>query len=146
MYAFFGLCILAGTALVGIAVSFLMRPVFIYRDMLPSMGCFWFGFVSLLSRQKKKRVLVPARVLLCLVGAADYSACLLYTSVRPDQIEEEFLGCVDLAKYCLTTLGLEEDVTYRLSKWDQMCIRDRFIALPIINWQKESVQEHLGFS
>lgn len=38
--------------------------------------------------------------------------------VRPDQIEEEFRGCVDLAKYCLTTLGLEEDVTYRMSKWD----------------------------
>lgn len=38
--------------------------------------------------------------------------------VRPDQIEEEFKGCVDLAKYFLTTLGLEEDVTYRMSKWD----------------------------
>lgn len=38
--------------------------------------------------------------------------------VRPEQIEEEFKGCVDLAKYCLTTLGLEEDVTYRMSKWD----------------------------
>ena len=35
--------------------------------------------------------------------------------VRPDQIEEEFKGCVDLAKYCLETLGLEEDVTYELS-------------------------------
>lgn len=38
--------------------------------------------------------------------------------LRPDQVEEEFRGCVDLAKYCLTTLGLEEDVTYRLSCWD----------------------------
>lgn len=38
--------------------------------------------------------------------------------VRPDQVEEEFHGCVNLAKYCLTTLGLEEDVTYRLSKCD----------------------------
>lgn len=38
--------------------------------------------------------------------------------VRPDQMEEEFRACVDLAKYCLTTLGLEEDVTYRMSKWD----------------------------
>lgn len=38
--------------------------------------------------------------------------------VTPDQIEEEFKGCVDLAKYCLTTLGLEEDVTYRLSLSD----------------------------
>ena len=38
--------------------------------------------------------------------------------VTPEQIEEEFKGCVDLAKYCLTTLGLQEDVTYRLSLWD----------------------------
>ena len=38
--------------------------------------------------------------------------------VTPEQIEEEFKGCVDLAKYCLTTLGLQDDVTYRLSKWD----------------------------
>ena len=38
--------------------------------------------------------------------------------VRPDQIEAEFKDCVDLAKYCLTTLGLQDDVTYRLSLWD----------------------------
>ena len=41
-----------------------------------------------------------------------------HTFVAPDQIEEEFKGCVDLAKYCLSTLGLAEDVTYRLSLWD----------------------------
>ena len=38
--------------------------------------------------------------------------------VAQDQLAEEFKGCVELAKYCLTTLGLEDDVTYRLSKWD----------------------------
>ncbi|MCU6760918.1 Threonine--tRNA ligase [uncultured Roseburia sp.] len=38
--------------------------------------------------------------------------------VRPDQAEEELKGCLDLANYCLRTLGLQEDVTYRLSKWD----------------------------
>ncbi|SHM75269.1 threonyl-tRNA synthetase [Anaerosporobacter mobilis DSM 15930] len=38
--------------------------------------------------------------------------------VTPEQVEEEFAGCLDLARYCLQTLGLEEDVTYRLSKWD----------------------------
>lgn len=38
--------------------------------------------------------------------------------VTPEQIEEEFKGCLDLAIYCLTTLGLQNDVTYRLSKWD----------------------------
>ena len=36
----------------------------------------------------------------------------------PEQIEDEFKNCVNLAKYCLETLGLEEDVTYRMSKWD----------------------------
>ena len=38
--------------------------------------------------------------------------------LTPEQLEEEFKGCVDLAKYCLTTLGLQDDVTYRMSKWD----------------------------
>ncbi|MBQ9014497.1 MAG: threonine--tRNA ligase [Firmicutes bacterium] len=36
----------------------------------------------------------------------------------PEQIDEEFKNCVRLAKFCLTTLGLEDAVTYRLSKWD----------------------------
>ena len=36
----------------------------------------------------------------------------------PEQIADEFKGCVELARHCLTTLGLEEDVTYRMSKWD----------------------------
>lgn len=38
--------------------------------------------------------------------------------VRPDQMDEEFKGCLDLARYVFQTLGLEDDVTYRLSKWD----------------------------
>ncbi len=38
--------------------------------------------------------------------------------LRPDQLEEEFKGCLDLANFMLETLGLKEDVTYRFSKWD----------------------------
>lgn len=38
--------------------------------------------------------------------------------VRPDQMVEEFKGCLALAKYVMETLGVEDDVTYRLSKWD----------------------------
>jgi len=38
--------------------------------------------------------------------------------VTPEQVEEEFAGCLELAMYCLKTLGLDKDVTYRLSKWD----------------------------
>ena len=38
--------------------------------------------------------------------------------IRPDQAEEELQNCLNLAIHVLTTLGLENDVTYRLSKWD----------------------------
>lgn len=38
--------------------------------------------------------------------------------IRPDQVEEELKGCLELALYCLKTLGIEQEVTYRLSKWD----------------------------
>ena len=38
--------------------------------------------------------------------------------IRPDQAEEELKSCFDLAYYVLSVLGLEKDVTFRLSKWD----------------------------
>ena len=38
--------------------------------------------------------------------------------VRPDQMVKEFKDCIALAQYCLRTLGVEEDVTYHLSRWD----------------------------
>ena len=38
--------------------------------------------------------------------------------VRPDQMVQEFKDCIAHAQYCLKVLGVEEDVTYHLSKWD----------------------------
>lgn len=38
--------------------------------------------------------------------------------IRPDQAEEELQNCLNLAIHVLKTLGVDEDVTYRLSKWD----------------------------
>lgn len=49
--------------------------------------------------------------------------------VRPDQMVEEFKGCLALAKYCLQTLGVEEDVTYCLSKWDPNN-KEKYIGTP----------------
>ncbi len=37
---------------------------------------------------------------------------------RPDQLEEEFKKCLEMAIYMLKTLGLYEDVSYRFSQWD----------------------------
>ena len=38
--------------------------------------------------------------------------------LRPDQLAEEFKGCLELAKYCLETVGLWEDCSFRFSQWD----------------------------
>ncbi|MBR6680225.1 MAG: threonine--tRNA ligase [Clostridia bacterium] len=38
--------------------------------------------------------------------------------LTPDQLEEEFRGCLDLALYMLEALGLKEDCSFRFSQWD----------------------------
>ncbi len=38
--------------------------------------------------------------------------------LRPEQLEEEFKECLDLAKYCLDTVGMLENCTFRFSQWD----------------------------
>ena len=45
----------------------------------------------------------------------------------PEQLEDEFRGCLDLTNYMLTTLGLIEDVSYRFSQWDPND-RDKYIG------------------
>lgn len=63
--------------------------------------------------------------------------------VRPDQMVEEFKGCIALAKYCLTTLGVEEDVTYHLSKWDPDN-REKYIGEPEVwNQTEQHIREIL---
>lgn len=59
--------------------------------------------------------------------------------VRPDQMVEEFKNCIALAQHCLKTLGVEEDVTYHLSKWDPDN-REKYIGEPEV-W--EETQQHM---
>ena len=63
--------------------------------------------------------------------------------VRPDQMVEEFKGCLALAKHCLTTLGVEEDVTYHLSRWDPEN-REKYIGEPEVwNETEQHIREVL---
>ena len=59
--------------------------------------------------------------------------------VRPDQMVDEFKGCLALAKHCLTVLGVEEDVTYHLSKWDPNN-REKYIGEPEV-WNE--TEQHI---
>ncbi|MCL2719509.1 MAG: threonine--tRNA ligase [Lachnospiraceae bacterium] len=47
--------------------------------------------------------------------------------VRPDQMDKEFKDCLDFARYCMRTLGIEDEVSYRLSKWNPDK-RDKYIG------------------
>lgn len=68
--------------------------------------------------------------------------------LRPDQLEEEFKGCLELAKYCLDTLGLLEDCTFRFSQWDPANPGNKYEGTPE-QWEEaqstmERILNHLG--
>lgn len=50
--------------------------------------------------------------------------------LRPEQLEEEFKGCLELAKYCLETVGLLEDCTFRFSQWDPANPKNKYEGTP----------------
>ena len=52
----------------------------------------------------------------------------------PDQLEEEFAGCVDLLYYLLDCLGIRDDVSFRFSKWDPKN-KEKYIDNPEA-WEK----------
>ncbi len=42
-----------------------------------------------------------------------------HLACTPDQLEQEFKGCVDIMLYMMKALGLDDDISYRFSKWDK---------------------------
>ena len=65
----------------------------------------------------------------------------------PSQLEGEFKAALDLARYMLKCVGIEEDVTYRFSKWDPKDV-DKYINDPE-KWEKaeaemQKILDHLG--
>ncbi len=67
--------------------------------------------------------------------------------LRPDQLEEEFRLCFELMQRTMTDLGLIEDLSYRLSKWDPNN-REKYIGTPEM-WEKSEgmmrdILDHLG--
>ena len=49
--------------------------------------------------------------------------------LRPDQLEDEFRGCLELAKYFLGTVGMLEDCSFRFSQWDPNN-KEKYIGTP----------------
>jgi threonyl-tRNA synthetase len=57
-----------------------------------------------------------------------------HIACTPSQVQEEFKNCLELANFMLKTLGLDEDVSYRFSKWDENN-KDKYIGSPE-EWEK----------
>ena len=70
--------------------------------------------------------------------------------LRPDQLEEEFRGCLELAKYMLDTVGLLEDCTFRFSQWDPANPKNKYEGTKEQWEEAQSVMgkilEHLGIN
>lgn len=67
----------------------------------------------------------------------------------PDQLEEEFKGCVDLINYIMTTLGIDGDISYRFSKWDPKN-KEKYIGAPE-DWEAaqslmKNILDHIGIN
>ncbi len=50
-----------------------------------------------------------------------------HLACTPEQLEQEFKGCVDLMLYMMKALGLDKDISYRFSKWDKNN-KDKYIG------------------
>lgn len=82
-FALAGAGVLIGLVLFGFAASMIVRPIFVYRYMIPALGCFWLGFAVCLNDIVKSEKLcklyprmVSAAIILfiALIGLRDYRA------------------------------------------------------------------------
>ncbi len=71
-----GVGVLTGVVLFGFAASMLVRPVFVYRYMIPAMGCFWLAFAAGVDAVYRSRYVVAGFLLLFVIsiGLRDYRA------------------------------------------------------------------------
>ena len=68
-----GTGVLAGVVLFGVAASFLIRPIFITRYMLPAVGCFWLAFAVAVSKiRMKKWIFLPVIIGILVMGIGNY--------------------------------------------------------------------------
>ncbi len=69
-----GIGVLAGLVLFGFTASFLIRPIFVYRYMIPALGCFWLGFALCLDDALQRPKAGWIVILIVIIGLRDYRA------------------------------------------------------------------------
>lgn len=124
LFATAGIAALAGLVAFGFAASFLIRPVFVYRYMIPAAGCFWLGFALCLDEMLCKQKLpedgsgssgtisrmagIAIAVLFVIVGLRDYRAFMG---------EEEYkIRLMAETREALALIGPQDSVIYNFDQ------------------------------
>lgn len=108
-FAAAGLVVLGGLVIFGFLASFLLRPVFIYRYMIPAAGCFWLSFSILVSRLKnQKLLLLPILILTVTIGITDFKGFVREESWKKEQME--------LTGQELSRIGSEDAVIFNFNQ------------------------------
>ncbi len=124
LFATAGIAVLAGLVAFGFAASFLIRPVFVYRYMIPAAGCFWLGFALCLDEMLCKQKLpedgsgssgtisrmagIAIAVLFVIVGLRDYRAFMG---------EEEYkIRLMAETREALALIGPQDSVIYNFDQ------------------------------
>lgn len=124
LFATAGIAVLAGLLAFGFAASFLIRPVFVYRYMIPAAGCFWLGFALCLDEMLCKQKLpedgsgssgtisrmagIAIAVLFVIVGLRDYRAFMG---------EEEYkIRLMAETREALALIGPQDSVIYNFDQ------------------------------
>ncbi len=101
--------VLAGIVLFGFFASFLIRPIFVYRYMLPGMGVFWLAFALLVSEIKEKKiVLLPLLLLLLVVGFRNYRSFYGEEMWKRVQMEEAEKALLEIEKEDLILFNFDQ--------------------------------------
>ena len=73
LFAYGGILVLAGVVLFGMVASILIKPIFVYRYMLPAMGVFWLSFAVLVGMEKKRKAaVIPVLLFLGVIGITNF--------------------------------------------------------------------------
>ena len=104
-----GIGVLAGLVLFGFVSSFLLRPIFVYRYMIPALGCFWLSFALGVDYILcKPKIGIVVTILAVVIGLRDYRAFMGEEEYKAVNMKE--------TQKALSLIGPEDAVLYNFDQ------------------------------
>ncbi len=104
-----GIGVLTGLVLFGFVSSFLLRPIFVYRYMIPALGCFWLSFALGVDYILcKPKIGIVVTILAVVIGLRDYRAFMGEEEYKAVNMKE--------TQKALSLIGPEDAVLYNFDQ------------------------------